>query len=81
MEGRSEWTRQANSKVPLKFNTTIMFPMAKIWMQFICTCLAPTHNISNVTAYREFMLYFILQRENICIYHWIYKEMLKCVQS
>ncbi|KAH1129762.1 hypothetical protein J1N35_001140 [Gossypium stocksii] len=27
-EGYGEWSRQANSKVPLKFNTTIMFLMA-----------------------------------------------------
>ncbi|MBA0790753.1 hypothetical protein Gohar_015380 [Gossypium harknessii] len=44
----------------LKFETAIMFPMAKIWMQSICTRLAPTHNASYVTAYRVVMFYLIL---------------------
>lgn len=59
-KGRGEWTRQANSEVSLKFNTTIMFSMAKMWIQFICTQLAPTHNASDFTAYQAIMLYYIL---------------------
>ncbi|KAH1063886.1 hypothetical protein J1N35_028873 [Gossypium stocksii] len=69
--GHSEWTCQANSEVPLKFNMAIMFLMAKIWMQFIFTCLAATNNASNFTAYRAVMLYSILQHEQICVGHWI----------
>lgn len=74
MEGHGEWTHQANSELPLKFNTAIMFSMAKMWMQLICTRLVPTHN-----AYRAVMLYFILHREGICVGHWIYEAMLKCI--
>ncbi|MBA0575705.1 hypothetical protein Golob_027795 [Gossypium lobatum] len=55
-----KWTQLANSKVPLKFNTTIMFLMENMWMQFIFTHQAPTHNASNVTAYQAVMLYSIL---------------------
>ncbi|MBA0674811.1 hypothetical protein Goari_016386 [Gossypium aridum] len=40
----------------LKFNTTIIFPMAKMWMQSICTRLAPTHNASDVTALVNFQM-------------------------
>lgn len=65
----------------LKFNMVIKFPMAKMWMQFISSRLAPTHNASDVTTYREIILYSILQRDEICIDHWIYKEMLKCIRS
>ncbi|MBA0829556.1 hypothetical protein Goarm_014154, partial [Gossypium armourianum] len=66
-QGHSEWTRQANNDVPLKFNHAIMYPTAKMWMQFISTRLFPTQNASNVTAFRAIMLYFILQKNEICV--------------
>ncbi|MBA0557496.1 hypothetical protein Golob_014564 [Gossypium lobatum] len=80
-KGCDKWTRHPNTKVPLKFNTDIMFLMAKMWMQFICTHIAPTHNTSDVTTYQMVMLYSILQRDQICIGDWIYEEMLKCIRS
>ncbi|TYH50485.1 hypothetical protein ES332_D10G209700v1 [Gossypium tomentosum] len=61
-----DFDMEANYKVPLKFKTTIMFPMAKMWIQFICTHLELTHNVFDVIAYREVMFY---------------EEMLKCIQS
>lgn len=54
---RHKWTLHANTEVPLKFNTAIMFPMAMMWMQFICTRFAPTKNASGVTTYWAVMLY------------------------
>ncbi|PPD67429.1 hypothetical protein GOBAR_DD35692 [Gossypium barbadense] len=60
-EGHGKWTRQTNFEVPLKFNRAIMSPMAKIWMKFICSRLMPTHNASNVIAYRAIMLYSFME--------------------
>lgn len=50
-------------------------------MQFICTHMMPTHNASDIIAYQAVMFYSILQREQICVGHWIYEEMLKCIQN
>lgn len=69
IEDRCEWTRNANIEMPLKFNTVIKLLMTKLWMQFICTRLAHTHNASDITIYRAVMLYAILKKEQICIGH------------
>ncbi|KAG4192514.1 hypothetical protein ERO13_A07G158305v2 [Gossypium hirsutum] len=55
IEDRCEWTRNANIEMPLKFNTVIKLLMTKLWMQFICTRLAHTHNASDITIYRAMM--------------------------
>ncbi|PPR94452.1 hypothetical protein GOBAR_AA26217 [Gossypium barbadense] len=47
-----EWTHQVDFEVPLKLNTTIMFRMTNMWMQFIFTRLAPTYNAFFITAYQ-----------------------------
>ncbi|KAK5812461.1 hypothetical protein PVK06_027891 [Gossypium arboreum] len=78
-ERRGKWTRLANSEVPSKFNPAIMFLMANMWIQFIFTHLALTHNAFDVTAYQVVMLYSILQREQISYGYWMYEKMLKCI--
>lgn len=50
-EGRGEWKREAKMGHPLSFKQTITFPLAKLWMQFICIqryalCLIPTRLMS-----------------------------------
>lgn len=67
VERRGKWTRKANTQVLLKFSTTIMFPMAKMWVQFVYTRLAPIHNASNITTYRTVMHYSILQKYKIYV--------------
>ncbi|MBA0554198.1 hypothetical protein Golob_013317 [Gossypium lobatum] len=78
-ERRGKWTQLANSEVPLKFNMAIMSSIAKMWMQFIFTHQALTHNASNVTTYQAVMLYSILWKEQICYNHWMYEKMFKCI--
>lgn len=50
IKGRGVWKHQPSTNVPLLFNQAIMFPIAKMWMQFICTQISPALNAFNVNA-------------------------------
>ncbi|TYJ21754.1 hypothetical protein E1A91_A08G083800v1 [Gossypium mustelinum] len=58
-QGCGELTRQVGTNIHVKFTQAIMFPMAKMWMQFICTCISRTQNISHVTTFRAVLLHSI----------------------
>lgn len=36
-KGRGEWKHRPGTDIPTSFNQEIMFPIAKMWMQFLCT--------------------------------------------
>ncbi|MBA0553862.1 hypothetical protein Golob_013005, partial [Gossypium lobatum] len=44
-------------KAATNFNQVIMFPVAKIWMQFIGTRIAPALNVSNINVFQAILLY------------------------
>ncbi|MBA0759780.1 hypothetical protein Gotri_022614 [Gossypium trilobum] len=46
--GRGSWNYRSNTKLPTNFNQAIMFPVAKMWMQFIGIRIVPALNVSNV---------------------------------
>ncbi|MBA0705426.1 hypothetical protein Golax_017618, partial [Gossypium laxum] len=39
-------------ELPMNFNQAIMFPIGKIWIQFIGTKIAPALNVSNVNVFQ-----------------------------
>ncbi|MBA0755585.1 hypothetical protein Gogos_005513 [Gossypium gossypioides] len=80
-QGRGSWNYRPETKLPMSFNQAIMFPVAKMWMQFIGTRIAPALNVSNVNVFRAFSLYGILQSKQFCVGCWIFREMKRCVQS
>ncbi|MBA0879820.1 hypothetical protein Goshw_011357 [Gossypium schwendimanii] len=59
-EGRGEWKYHAGTNVPICFHQAIMFLEAKMWIQFLCTRIVPTLNVSNVNSFRVVLLYAIL---------------------
>ncbi|MBA0638693.1 hypothetical protein Godav_024830 [Gossypium davidsonii] len=48
---------------PNLFNQAIMFPEAKIWIEFVCTRIVPTLNVYNVNTFQAVLLYAILQKK------------------
>ncbi|MBA0798047.1 hypothetical protein Gohar_008684 [Gossypium harknessii] len=62
-ENRGEWKYRSDIGLPTNFNQAIMFPIAKMWMQFICTSITPTLNVSNVNTFQAILLYEILQKK------------------
>lgn len=58
-----------------------MFPIAKIWMQFIFTRISFAFNMSNINAFWAILLYCILQRRQLCICKWIYKALFTCISE
>ncbi|MBA0552065.1 hypothetical protein Golob_022907 [Gossypium lobatum] len=46
-ENRGEWNLLQDTGLPTNFNQAIMFPIAKMWMPFICTKITPTLNVSS----------------------------------
>ncbi|MBA0828068.1 hypothetical protein Goarm_012792 [Gossypium armourianum] len=80
-ENRGEWKYRSDIGLPTNFNQAIMFPIAKMWMQFICTSITPTLNVSNVNTFRAILLYEILQKKQIRIGKWIHQSMKRCVSG
>ncbi|MBA0613309.1 hypothetical protein Godav_013768 [Gossypium davidsonii] len=40
--------RRPDTELPTNFNQAIMFPVAEMWMQLICTRITPALNVSNI---------------------------------
>ncbi|MBA0870001.1 hypothetical protein Goshw_006340 [Gossypium schwendimanii] len=36
-EGRGEWKYHTGTNITVSFHQVIMFPEAKMWIQFVCT--------------------------------------------
>ncbi|KAK5845424.1 hypothetical protein PVK06_001608 [Gossypium arboreum] len=49
-----------DTEFPINFDQVIMFPMMKIWMQFIGTRIVPALNVSNLNTFQAILLYGIL---------------------
>ncbi|KAK5812686.1 hypothetical protein PVK06_028124 [Gossypium arboreum] len=58
-----EWKYLPSTSIPTSFNQAIMLPEVKIWIQFVCTQIVPTLNVSNVNTFRAIILYAILQNK------------------
>ncbi|MBA0824961.1 hypothetical protein Goarm_021592 [Gossypium armourianum] len=63
-EGMGEWKYRSSTNVLVSFHQAIMFPEAKIWIQFMCTKIVPTLNFSNINTFRAVLLYTILQKNS-----------------
>ncbi|KAH1039869.1 hypothetical protein J1N35_041612 [Gossypium stocksii] len=50
-------------------------------MQFLCTHISPALNVSNINAFRAILLYGVLQRKQICVKRWIYRNMKQCISG
>ncbi|MBA0605362.1 hypothetical protein Godav_017948, partial [Gossypium davidsonii] len=59
----------------------IMFPIAKIWIQFLCTRIARALNVFNVNTFRAVFLYVVLQKKQVFIGTWIYHCMKRCISG
>ncbi|MBA0763090.1 hypothetical protein Gotri_012606 [Gossypium trilobum] len=56
-QGMGSWNYRQDTRLPTNFNQAIMFPVAKIWMQFIGTRIAPVLNVSNINVFQAILLY------------------------
>ncbi|MBA0847003.1 hypothetical protein Goshw_010984 [Gossypium schwendimanii] len=50
--GRGSWNYRPDTELHTNFNQPTMFLVAKMWMQFIGTRLAPALNVSNVNVFQ-----------------------------
>ncbi|MBA0803466.1 hypothetical protein Gohar_013675 [Gossypium harknessii] len=66
VKGKGSWNYRPDTELPTNFNQAIMFPIAKMWMQFIGTRIAHALDVSNVKVFRVVLLYGILQQKNLC---------------
>ncbi|MBA0786484.1 hypothetical protein Gotri_025459 [Gossypium trilobum] len=80
-EGRGEWKYRAGTNILVSFPQAIMFPEAKMWIQFVCTRIVPTLNVSNVNAFRAFLLYAIFHKKQVYVGKWIHQNMGRCISS
>ncbi|MBA0679438.1 hypothetical protein Goari_011204 [Gossypium aridum] len=62
-KGKGEWKYHAGTNITVFFHQAIMFPEAKIWIQFVYTRIMPTLNVSNINTFRAVLLYAILQKK------------------
>ncbi|KAH1031763.1 hypothetical protein J1N35_043937 [Gossypium stocksii] len=62
-QGRGSWNYRLDTGLQTNFNKAIMFPIAKMWMQFIGTKIAPILNVSNINVFQVVLLYDNLQRK------------------
>lgn len=58
-----------------------MFSVAKMWIQFLCTRVAPVLNVSNVNTLRAVLLSVVFQKKQVCIGTWIYNNMKRCISG
>lgn len=65
----------------ISFKQSIMFPITKLWMYFICAKLFPAQHIMEVTCERALLLYVILQHEKINVGDQIYHNMWRCANG
>lgn len=49
-QGRGSWNYRPDTRSSSNFNQAVMFPVAKIWMQFLGTRIVLTLNVSNVNT-------------------------------
>ncbi|KAL1078387.1 hypothetical protein V6Z11_D10G156900 [Gossypium hirsutum] len=79
-KGRGEWKYHASTNISVSFHQAIMFPEAKMWIQFVCTRIVLTLNVSNVNVFRVVLVYAIFQKK-ICVGKWIHQNMRRCISS
>ncbi|MFQ6662156.1 hypothetical protein Gotur_030060 [Gossypium turneri] len=58
-----------------------MTPKAKMWMKFVCSRIWPTLEMSEIGPIQAIITYGILQKKQICIGTWKYKNMVNCMDK
>ncbi|MBA0555903.1 hypothetical protein Golob_026052 [Gossypium lobatum] len=81
IENRGEWKYRSDISLSTNFSQAIMFPIAKMWIQFICISITPTLNVSNVNTFQAILLYGVLQKKQIRIGKWIHQSMKRCISG
>ncbi|KAH1031538.1 hypothetical protein J1N35_043712, partial [Gossypium stocksii] len=61
---KGEGKHRPDINASTSFTPTIMFPIAKIWMQFLCTPISHSLNVSTVNTFQAVQLYTILQKKH-----------------
>lgn len=62
-QDRGSWNNRLDTRLPTNFNQAIVFPVAKMWLQFIGKRIAPALNVSNINVFRVVLLYSILKHK------------------
>ncbi|MBA0866216.1 hypothetical protein Goshw_018962, partial [Gossypium schwendimanii] len=58
-----------------------MASKAKMWMKFVCSRIWPITKIFEISPIQAIITYGILQKKQICIGTWIYKNMVNCAKK
>ncbi|MBA0788018.1 hypothetical protein Gotri_027126 [Gossypium trilobum] len=58
-----------------------MTPRAKIWMNFVCLRIWPTADLFNISPIQAILVNAMLQKKQICIGTWIYRNMIAFVRN
>ncbi|MBA0809235.1 hypothetical protein Gohar_024906 [Gossypium harknessii] len=80
-EGKEMWTYRMGTVILDTFNQELMTPKAKMWMKFVCSRIWPITKMSKISPIQAIITYGILQKKQICIRTWIYKNMVDCTRN
>ncbi|MBA0866896.1 hypothetical protein Goshw_025429, partial [Gossypium schwendimanii] len=80
-EGKEMWTYRIGIVIPETFNQELMTPKAKMWMKFVCLRIWHITKMSKISLIQAIITYGILQKKQICIRTWIYKNMVKYMRN
>ncbi|MBA0748102.1 hypothetical protein Gogos_004954 [Gossypium gossypioides] len=81
MEGKEMLTYRMGTTIPETFNQELMTPKAKIWIKFFCSRIWSITKMSEIGPIQATITYGILQKKQICIRTWIYKNMIDIAKN
>ncbi|MFQ6658872.1 hypothetical protein Gotur_027964 [Gossypium turneri] len=81
IEGKEMWTYRTGTTISKTFNLELIMPSAKMWIKFVCLRIWPIIEISDVSPTQAIKTYGILQKKQICIGTWIYRNMVDCARN
>ncbi|KAK5825395.1 hypothetical protein PVK06_020225 [Gossypium arboreum] len=81
MEGKEMWTYRVGIVIPETFNQELMTPKAKMWVKFVYLRIWPIIELLEISPIQAIITYEILQKKQICIGTWIYKNMVDCIKN
>jgi len=67
--------------IPEMFLQELMTLKAKMWMKFLCLRIWPITEMFEISPIQAIITYGILQKKQICIGTWIYKNMVDCARN
>nr|KJB33113.1 hypothetical protein B456_006G073100 [Gossypium raimondii] len=75
------WTHQTGIEIPETLSQALMTLREKLWMKFVRLRIWPVADLSDISPIQAILVHTILQRKQICIGTWIYRNIIECVRN